>query len=92
MSDDSDDLHFLDEKTAAWISGQLRGVTDVVLRIMEGNPYAGPEISAFLMTLGISVRSEPLGMISPPPRQRVSLRFSGATAIVTVAPQVPVAI
>ncbi|MEI4472650.1 hypothetical protein [Frigidibacter sp. MR17.24] len=79
---------FLDAEAERFLLARLNGISDVNVRVMGGDPVAGPEVVDFLRSAGFMVTSESVERMVPPPLTRFALRFAGRSATLTVAPEV----
>ncbi|MEI4486198.1 hypothetical protein V8J36_08335 [Frigidibacter sp. MR17.14] len=79
---------FLDPAAETFLLGRLNGISDVNVRVLGGDPIAGPEVIDFLRDAGFMVTSEVVERMVPPPLTRFALRYAGRSATLTVAPEV----
>ena len=79
----------IDDASFRHLTHTLRGVHSARLRFYGTDSAYEDEIIALLLALEISVESEHITRIAPPPRQRFSFQFQGRHATLTVAPGLP---
>lgn len=81
-------LHHIDEASALHVAQQLRGITEATVRFVGHHPEFEDEFIHLLFALNVSVRNERIEKMVPEPHHQFSFRFSGSTAVITVAPDV----
>jgi hypothetical protein len=70
----------------AAIMPKLRGVRSVTIRIYGKDREAGPALQQLLRRRGLDVKLSAITQIVPPPISKLSVRYQGVDATVTLAP------
>src|SRR5690606_18847527 len=65
----------------------LRGVQSVEVRQFGGPSTAADEIAAFLELEGVQSTVTRIKLMAPPPLRRFVFRYSGTSAVLTIAPE-----
>lgn len=68
------------------IMPKLRGVRSVTIRIYGQDREAGPALQQLLRRRGLDVKLSTITQIVPPPISKLSVRYQGVDATVTLAP------
>ena len=83
-------FYFLRPDDLPVIEHHLRGVHRIEVRQIGGEAAAGEEVVALLQAAGLEVSFRRLALMTPPPARRLVFRYPGATAELTIAPEVEV--
>lgn len=75
-----------DDGILAAVLPKLRGIRSVTIRVFGGNTQAGPALLQQLRLRGLDVKLSGITQIVPPPISRISVRYQGVDATITLAP------
>lgn len=78
---------FLTLEDAEILRRGLRGVQSVEVRQFGGPASAADEIAAFLELEGVQSTTTRIKLMAPPPLRRFVFRYSGTSAVLTIAPE-----
>lgn len=79
----------IDDETVRFVSRQMRGVRDAVVRFIGESPEYEAGFLDLLLALGVSAESRRLRNLAPQPKRRIGIQFKGASAVITVDPSLP---
>ena len=72
----------------AAILPKLVGVRSVVIRVYGNDREAGPALQELLRRRGMDVKISSITQIVPPPLSKLSVRYQGVDATITLAPDI----
>ena len=72
----------------AAILPKLVGVRSVVIRVYGNDREAGPVLQELLRRRGMDVKISSITQIVPPPLSKLSVRYQGVDATITLAPDI----
>ncbi|WP_376872844.1 hypothetical protein [Albirhodobacter sp. R86504] len=81
-----DETDAFSQEALAVVLPKLKGVRSVTIRIYGPNAEAGPALQNLLQRRGIGVKISSITQIVPAPLSKFSVRYQGADATLTVAP------
>lgn len=82
----ADDL--IDGGILAAVLPKLRGVRSVTIRVFGRNREVGPALLQQLRLRGLDVKLSGITQIVPPPISKISVRYQGVDATITLAPDI----
>jgi hypothetical protein len=77
-----------DAEILAQVMPKLRGVRSVTIRVFGENNHAGPALLEQLRLRGLDVKLSGITQIVPPPISKISVRYQGVDATITLAPDI----